>query len=37
MYNRYVDGLDTAAPQELSAYDEMGAVVAEEGYRRVRR
>lgn len=36
MYNRYVDGLDTAAPQELSAYDEMGAVMAEEGYTRVR-
>lgn len=36
MYNRYVDGLATAAPQELSAYDEMGAVMAEEGYTRVR-
>lgn len=36
MYNRYVDGLATAAPQQLSAYDEMGAVMAEEGYTRVR-
>lgn len=36
MYNRYVDGLATAAPQELEAYDEMGAVLAEEGYTRVR-
>ena len=37
MYNRYVDGLDTDAPPELSAYDEMGAVMAEEGYTQVRR
>lgn len=37
MYNRYVDGLATVAPQELSAYDEMGAVMAEEGYTRVRK
>ena len=36
MYNRYVDGLDTAAPQNLEAYEEMGAVMAEEGYTRVR-
>ena len=36
MYNRYVDGLATVAPQELTAYDEMGAVMAEEGYTRVR-
>ena len=36
MYNRYVDGLATVAPQELEAYDEMGAVMAEEGYTRVR-
>ena len=36
MYNRYVDGLDTPAPSGLSAYDEMGAVMAEEGYTRVR-
>lgn len=36
MYNRYVDGLATVAPQDLSAYDEMGAVMAEEGYTRVR-
>ena len=37
MYNRYVDGLDTTASPELSAYDEMGAVMAEEGYTRIRR
>lgn len=37
MFNRYVDGLATVAPQELSAYDEMGAVMAEEGYTRVRK
>jgi uncharacterized peroxidase-related enzyme len=36
MYNRYVDGLDTLAPSNLSDYDEMGAVMAEEGYTRVR-
>lgn len=36
MYNRYVDGLDTPAPSDLEAYDEMGAVMAEEGYTRVR-
>lgn len=36
MYNRYVDGLDTPAPSTLSAYDEMGAVMADEGYTRVR-
>ena len=36
MYNRYVDGLDTPAASDLSDYDEMGAVMAEEGYTRVR-
>lgn len=36
MYNRYVDGLDTIAPSELTDYDEMGATMAEEGYTRVR-
>ena len=36
MYNRYVDGLDTPAPAGLARYDEMGAVMAEEGYTRVR-
>lgn len=36
MYNRYVDGLDTVAPSNLSEYDQMGAVMAEEGYTRVR-
>ena len=37
MYNRYVDGLNTWAPQDLTDYDEMGAVMAEEGYTRVRK
>ncbi len=37
MFNRYVDGLGTWAPEELGAYDAMGAVLAEEGYTRVRR
>ena len=37
MYNRYVDGLNTWAPKDLSDYDEMGAVMAEEGYTRVRK
>jgi uncharacterized peroxidase-related enzyme len=32
MYTRYVDGLATWAPQEPAAYDEMGAVIAEQGY-----
>jgi uncharacterized peroxidase-related enzyme len=32
MYNRYVDGLGTWAPQEPSAYTEMGAKLAEQGY-----
>jgi uncharacterized peroxidase-related enzyme len=36
MYNRYVDGLDTIASSDLSDYDEMGAMMAEEGYTRVR-
>jgi uncharacterized peroxidase-related enzyme len=34
MYTRYVDGLATWAPQETEAYDEMGAVIAENGYMR---
>ncbi len=37
MYNRYVDGLATAAPQDLEAYDEMGEIMADEGYTRVRK
>ncbi|MDX1637281.1 MAG: peroxidase-related enzyme [Balneolaceae bacterium] len=32
MYNRYVDGLGTWAPEEKEAYDEMGKMLAEEGY-----
>lgn len=36
MYNRYVDGLDTPAPSDLPAYDEMGAVMARDGYTEVR-
>jgi uncharacterized peroxidase-related enzyme len=34
MYTRYVDGLATWAPQEPADYDEMGAVIAEQGYMR---
>jgi len=32
MFNRYVDGLGTWAPQESEAYDEMGKMMAFEGY-----
>jgi hypothetical protein len=32
MYNRYVDGLATWAPQEQEAYIPMGARMAHEGY-----
>ena len=32
MYNRYVDGLATYAPQEQAIYDEMGAGMAHDGY-----
>jgi uncharacterized peroxidase-related enzyme len=32
MYNRYVDGLATWAPQEAEAYIPMGARMAHEGY-----
>ena len=32
MYNRYVDGLGTAAPADPAAYDEMGAMLAAGGY-----
>ena len=33
MYNRYVDGLGTWAPQEDEAYDDMGKMLAHEGYK----
>jgi uncharacterized peroxidase-related enzyme len=36
MYNRYVDGLGTWAPEENEAYDEMGKMMAHEGYMRER-
>lgn len=32
MYNRYVDGLGTWAPEEKEAYDESGRRLAQEGY-----
>ncbi len=32
MYNRYVDGLGTWAPQEKEAYAEMGQMLAKHGY-----
>jgi uncharacterized peroxidase-related enzyme len=32
MYNRYVDGLATWAPEDPAAYDRMGAMLAAEGY-----
>jgi hypothetical protein len=32
MYNRYVDGLATWAPENPEAYKEMGAALAREGY-----
>ena len=36
MYNRYVDGLGTWAPEENEAYDKMGKMMAHEGYTRDR-
>lgn len=33
MYNRYVDGLGTWAPEEKEAYDETGKRLAEVGYK----
>lgn len=36
MYNRYVDGLGTWAPEENEDYDEMGKMMAHEGYTRER-
>ena len=35
MYNRYVDGLATWAPQNVNDYKERAATVAEGGYRRI--
>ncbi|MCG2587912.1 carboxymuconolactone decarboxylase family protein [Rhodohalobacter sulfatireducens] len=32
MYNRYVDGLGTWAPEEKDAYNETGKMLAKEGY-----
>jgi uncharacterized peroxidase-related enzyme len=34
MYNRYVDGLATVAPEDPAAYEQMGKVLATEGYGR---
>ncbi len=34
MYNRYVDGLATWAPDDMNGYRERAAVVARDGYRR---
>lgn len=34
MYNRYVDGLGTWAPEDKEAYDDMGKMLAHEGYDR---
>ncbi|WP_326953242.1 MULTISPECIES: carboxymuconolactone decarboxylase family protein [unclassified Amycolatopsis] len=34
MYNRYVDGLATIAPDDPAAYEQMGKVLAAEGYGR---
>lgn len=36
MYNRYVDGLGTWAPEKNEAYDKMGKMMAREGYTRER-
>src|SRR5690625_787223 len=36
MFNRYVDGLGTWAPEENEDYDEMGKMLAHEGYMRER-
>lgn len=33
MFNRYVDGLGTWAPEENEAYDETGKMLAHEGYK----
>jgi uncharacterized peroxidase-related enzyme len=34
MFNRYVDGLGTWAPDNAAAYEKMGAELAEKGYQR---
>lgn len=34
LYNRYVDGLGTFAPDDPEAYDQHGAILAEKGYLR---
>jgi uncharacterized peroxidase-related enzyme len=34
MFNRYVDGLGTWAPDDAAAYEKMGAELAEKGYQR---
>lgn len=34
MYNRYVDGLATWAPEDPAAYEPMGAMLATQGYMR---
>ena len=36
MYNRYVDGLATVAPEDPAAYDAMAAEIVEHGYLRER-
>ncbi len=36
MFNRYVDGLGTWAPEDPAAYREIGQVLAREGYLRAR-
>lgn len=36
MFNRYVDGLATWAPEEHEAYRDHGKVIAEQGYVRNR-
>lgn len=33
MYNRYVDGLGTWAPQEKESFKDMGRDLAEKGYK----
>ena len=32
MFNRYVDGLGTWAPEEAALYEQSGALRAEKGY-----
>jgi uncharacterized peroxidase-related enzyme len=34
MFNRYVDGLGTWAPEDAAAYEKMGTDLAEKGYQR---